>query len=111
MTAIDFGAILVALIAALGAWAAQRSATRASKFNTETSGRLEAERNAYERARAFDVDTIKRQAKELESLRAHNHKLEKELKQVKGRLRRLESLYPEWERLLHERIAEDDDHQ
>lgn len=111
MSAIDVGAILVAIIAALGAWAAQRSAAKASAFNTETSGRLEAERNAYERARAFDVDTINRQSRELEELRSHNHKLETELARVKDRLRRLEALYPEWERLLNERLDEDGDNE
>lgn len=111
MTPVDAGAVIVAIIAALGAWAAQRSATRASRFNTETSGRLEAERNAYERARSFDVDTIARQGRELSELRDKNYRLETMLDHVKNRLKRLEDLYPEWERLLYERLNEPDDYE
>lgn len=110
MSAIDIGSVLVALIAALSAWASQRSAQKANRINTSTSGRLEAERGAYERARAFDVQTIDRQDAEIAELRTKNKKLEQELERVKGRLHRLENLYPEWERLLHERIDETDDH-
>lgn len=112
MNLVDLGAILVAIIAALGAWAAQRSAAKASTFNTAVSGRLDAEKEAYNRARALDVETITRQDTELELLRKENETLRSELRVVKVRLRRLEHLYPEWERLLHERIEEqeqDDD--
>lgn len=108
MDLIDFGSILVALIAALGAWAAQRSASRTAQINTSVSGRLEAEREAYQRARAFDIQTIERQNEEIKELHEENYQLRDDLKKVKERLARLEDLYPEWERLLNERLNEPD---
>lgn len=111
MTPLDIGSIIVAIVAALGAWAAQRSAAKSNTFNTLVAGRLDAEREAYERARGFDVETIKRQDAEINELRAYNEALKNELKQVKARLRKLEVLFPEWERLLNERLAESDDHE
>lgn len=124
MGLIDLGAIIVAAIAALGAWAAQRSSAKASRINTTVSGRLEAERGAYERARVFDVETIERQAALIEELRRdndnqateiqklydQNESLRRELVVVKRRVSLLEHLTPEWERLLNERAeAEVDD--
>lgn len=111
MGAADIAAILVALIAALGAWAAQRSAAKASKVNTVVSSRLEAERQAYERARAFDVQTINRQNKEIKSLHTENERLRGDLRKIKKRLNKLETLFPQWERLLHERLDEETDDQ
>ena len=105
------GAIVVALIAALGGWASQRAASRASRINTSVSGRLEAEQGAYERARAFDVETIERQNVEIATLRVLVDKLREERDKLKARLRRIERLFPEWERLLSERINEQTDDQ
>lgn len=56
-------------IAAGGAWASQRSASKASTVNTSVTSRLEAEKEAYERARAFDIQTIERQQAEIKDLR------------------------------------------
>lgn len=106
MALIDLGAIIAAALAALGAWAAQRAASKASKVNTETSGRLEAEKGAYERARVFDLETIDRQNDEIDKLRVENETLKKEIVVVKTRLANLEHMIPEWERLLHERSTE-----
>lgn len=108
---VDFGAIIVALVAAFGAWAAQRSAANASRANTRVSGRLDAEKEAYERARVFDLETIDRQNAEIEKLRQENLELKKELAAVKARLATLEHTIPEWERLLNERIDEPYDHE
>lgn len=123
MDLIDLGAVLVAIIAAFGAWASQRSAAKASKFQTTFSSRMEAERGAYERARAFDTETILRQDteigilreanaaqdEEIQRLRDQNERLRRELAVVKRRVTRLESVTPEWERLLNERTDEADD--
>lgn len=107
LSLIDLGGALVAIIAGLGAWAAQRSAAKASKTNTTVSGRLEAEREAYERARSFDTQTIERQDAELTRLRDANESLRRELETVKKRVRHLEeNIHPELERLLNERIKE-----
>lgn len=111
MTALDIGGIIVAIVAALGAWAAQRAASNATKTNTEVSGRLEAERGAYERARVFDTETIRRQNEEILELRKENERLKKELAQVKARLRKLETsatAIKNIERLLHDRLDDPD---
>jgi flagellar motility protein MotE (MotC chaperone) len=108
MGLIDIGTIIVAVVAALGAWAAQRSAANASKVNVETSGRLDAEKGAYERARIFDLETIDRQNEELGRLREENEHLKEELAAVRERLATIEHLIPEWERLLHENLNESD---
>lgn len=97
MGAVEVGSVVVALIAAFGAWAAQRAAAKASTINTAVSGRLEAERGAYERARDFDIQTIERQqaeiaelrAKEIE-LRATNERLNEEIRKIAGRVLLLE---------------------
>lgn len=75
--------ILVALIAAASAYMAQRSAAKATVINTKTTTEAEqaraqadALREAYERARKFDVETIQRQDAELVELRQHIAKLE-----------------------------------
>jgi peptidoglycan hydrolase CwlO-like protein len=90
MGILDVGGVIIAIIAALGAWAAQRAAAKASTANTTVSGRLDAERGAYERARAFDVATIERQDHELKELREANKTLKEELAVVKARLAKLE---------------------
>lgn len=66
---IDLGGIAVAVIAAGGAYASQRAAARASNQNTAVTSRLDAEKEAYERARQFDIDTINRQQEEIKQLR------------------------------------------
>lgn len=62
--------ILVAILAAAAAYASQRSAAKASVINTQTVSAVDREKEAYERARAFDTETILRQDKEIEELRA-----------------------------------------
>jgi vacuolar-type H+-ATPase subunit D/Vma8 len=110
MQPIDFAAILVAAIAAFGAWAAQRAAAKANLLNSSVSGRLEAERDAYERARAFDIHTIARQDAELENVRRENEQLREELRTVKHRLAHLENdKIPYLERQLHAQNEELDD--
>ena len=94
MGMLDVGGILIAIIAALGAWAAQRSAAKASGVQKTASLKLEAERDAYERARAFDVDTIDRQDLELKALREENKILKEEIKHLKERLNQLEQRLP-----------------
>jgi len=90
MEILDFGGIVIAVIAAFGAWAAHRAAGKASITNTSVSGKLEAERGAYERARTFDVATINRQDKELKALREENKNLRSEIEVLKERLADLE---------------------
>lgn len=90
MEVLDFGAIFVALIAAIGAWAAQNSASRSSRINNEVSSRLNAEEQAYQRARDFDIKTIERQDEEIKELQTENKALRDEIFKLKSRLYVLE---------------------
>lgn len=67
--------IAVAFLAAGAAYASQRSAAKASVMNTQTVTAVDREKEAYERARAFDTETIRRQDEELQELRDDNRKL------------------------------------
>lgn len=67
--------VLVAILAAGAAYASQRSAAKASVMNTQTVTAVDREKEAYERARAFDTETIRRQDEELAELREDNRKL------------------------------------
>lgn len=79
--------ILVAAVAAFGAWASQRAAARASQLNTMTTSRVDMEREAYDRARAFDTETIRRQDLEIEELRAQIHRQDLEIEDLRARNR------------------------
>lgn len=74
--------VLVATIAALSAWAAQRAAARASVLNTSNTNRTDMEKEAYERARAFDTGTIARQDAEIAELRAAVAELRDEIRRL-----------------------------
>lgn len=95
--------ISVAVIAAGGAWAAQRSAARASMVNTSVTSRLEAEKEAYERARAFDIQTIERQQQEIKDLREQIVAMRERLARLEGKPISMLGL----EGLLSERLKED----
>lgn len=86
----NIASILAALVAALSAWAVSRSATRgaqkAKEIEAQTareSARSSAESEAYERARAFDTETITRQERKIESLEKALADRESELGQVR----------------------------
>lgn len=114
--------VIVSLIAALAGFASQRSAAKAQTRTAATSSRAELEKEAYERARAFDTETIKRQDDELSELRQHvkdlnsdvkrmasenetlhrenvtvledNHRLRAEVRSLRLRFTRIERKYP-----------------
>lgn len=78
----DWGSVItitVAVIAAASAYASQRAASRASTMNTKTVSRVDMEKEAYERARKFDIETIKRQDEEILELRADNQQLHEKI--------------------------------
>lgn len=76
MDATNLVSLAVAIIAALSAYASRRAslkaneaaAKEASRAAFETS-RVDMEKNAYERARDFDTETIARQTKRIAELR------------------------------------------
>jgi hypothetical protein len=78
-SAASWAAIVVALISALGAWAAQRSARSA----TTVSEKTKAETEAYIRARKMDVETIERQDKELDELRRRDEARELAIRELR----------------------------
>jgi small-conductance mechanosensitive channel len=90
--------IIVSVIAALAGYASQRAAVRATNKNAASSSRTEldktrteAEKEAYQRARAFDMETIQRQDAELEELRANQRTLNEDIKLVNRENTRLHS--------------------
>lgn len=100
--------IIVAIIAAASAIASQRAAARASTMNTNTTSRVDMEKDAYERARKFDTETIERQDAEILELRADNRILHEKVAvaQSEAREARRESRECQAEnRQLRERLA------
>jgi TolA-binding protein len=93
MDAVNVASVIVAAIAALSAYASQRNASRASTINTQATSRVDMEKEAYERARQFDTDTIERQDKEIQELRQEIAVLKaehrKELEEFREENRRL----------------------
>ena len=78
-TVTALASIVVAGIAASSAYASQRSAARATTVNTDKTTRSDMEKEAYERARAFDTETIRRQDTEIGELRQENEDLRSEM--------------------------------
>lgn len=86
----NIASILAAIVAALSAWAVSRSATKGANKakeieaqTTRESARSNAESEAYERARAFDTETIARQATQIQELQRALGERESELGQVR----------------------------
>jgi predicted RNase H-like nuclease (RuvC/YqgF family) len=113
----DYASIIAGIIAALSAWAVSRSAGKANKLakELETQAQVESERvkaegvkettrsqaetEAYERARAFDIATIERQTAEILQVRADNVHLNADVKRVN---RENQELFAEREALRNE---------
>jgi peptidoglycan hydrolase CwlO-like protein len=83
--------IVVAVIAAGSAYASQRAAARASTLNTSTSSRVDMEKEAYDRARKFDIETIQRQDEEIADLRADNEALHEKIDVARAEARQARS--------------------
>lgn len=66
---------IVTLIATFVGWLTNRASNKASVTNVTTSSRVEMEKEAYERARKLDTDTINRQDAELKELEEKYDKL------------------------------------
>lgn len=67
--------LIVSLIAAIVGWLTNRASNKASVTNVTTSSRVEMEKEAYERARKMDTETINRQDAELKDLEDKYDKL------------------------------------
>lgn len=90
MDATNVASLVVAAIAALAAVASQRSASKASTISAKTA----AEEDAYNRARAFDLETIARLEREVNEERARNKDLEEQVDILRWRIGRLERGLP-----------------
>lgn len=106
---IAWAPVIVAIIAAAGAVASRSSTGKTNVEVATTSGRLAAETEAYERAKAFDVATINEQNKQIADLRQENKfllveqaKMKDRIKKLEGLLERLGRQYPEIERTVNE---------
>lgn len=86
---VNVGGLLVAIVAAFGAWAAAKVSAKATNTNAALSARVAAEDGAYERAREFDMSIIDRQEIELKELRAENEKQKVKIKQIEEENQRL----------------------
>lgn len=107
--------IVPALVAALAAYAAGRSSSKVTRANAQDNNRVEMEKEAYDRARRFDTETITRQDAEMAELRAEmatvkaeattvllenrqvmvkNQKLERRVQTLTNRVNRLEEALP-----------------
>jgi hypothetical protein len=127
----DYASIIAGIIAALSAWAVSRSAGKANRLakeleaqaqveaervrleGTKETTRSQAETEAYERARAFDIATIERQTAEILQVRADNVHLNADVKRVNRENQELfnerEALRNEIRAMHEERIKERQD--
>lgn len=90
MDPVNIATIFVALVAAFSAYASQRAAAKASTSNTTTVSRVDMEKEAYDRARSYDTETIRRQDEEIKELRDDNARLHAEVKSLRERIARIE---------------------
>jgi predicted transcriptional regulator len=79
---VGFASIAISIIAAVGGWLAARESRKASTTNTNTSSRVVLEEEAYQRARAYDKETIERQSNELRELRDEAEEHEADIRQL-----------------------------
>lgn len=84
-----FATIIISLIGAAGAYLAARASAKASMKNVTTSSRVEMEKEAYERARKLDTETIQRQDAELDELRENQKALNTDVKMVNSENQRV----------------------
>lgn len=82
LNSLGIASILVSIIAAIGAYLSARESRKANVKNTDASGRVEMEKEAYQRARAMDVATIERQEKRIKELEEEADDTELTLKQI-----------------------------
>lgn len=83
---LNFGAILIAVIAALGTWASHRQSSKAAIVNEKAKAEVE----AYNRARAMDLRTMELQDAEFHELRDKHETLKKRVGEVELRNEELE---------------------
>jgi regulator of replication initiation timing len=101
--------IAISVIGAIGVWISSRESRKATTTNTAASGRVEMEKEAYERARALDTETIRRQHDEIQELRDNQTHINEDVKMVH---RENQQLHEENAQVREEnsRVLEDNEH-
>jgi len=89
--AIDVASLGAAAIAAAGSWLARRSAGKATISSTTITSRLDMEKEAYERARKLDTETIERQDQEIQELRESDAEKSRIIREQAHRIQTLEA--------------------
>lgn len=82
--------LAVAAVAAVGAWASQRASSKASTVST----RMDAEKEAYERARKMDTETITRLQNENKELRDLVQNLRGQVELCNQNIQKLQDRFP-----------------
>jgi peptidoglycan hydrolase CwlO-like protein len=88
----DWALIVVALVTLAGAIFSARAVSKAAELNANasvTSDKIQAETEAYQRARKMDVDTIEHQDREIDELRKENANLEARIRTLQTDLNKL----------------------
>ncbi len=98
----NIASFIVSVVTGLAAYAAARSANKATVRNAEINSRTTMEEEAYDRARKFDTETIKRQDEELIEVREVNKKLSIEIAELQEANRKLAHVQSENENLKDE---------
>lgn len=90
--------MFVAFVAAVSGFAAQKASVKATTHAADESSRVLMEKEAYERARHFDIETITRQsdqitrqAEEIDGLRTEVDELHEKVRVLMTQVRQLES--------------------
>lgn len=85
----SWAAIFIASVAAFGSWLSHKASSNASIKTSDNTSRVEMEKEAYERARKLDTDTIARQDTEMAELRTENQRLRKDNEALHAEIREL----------------------
>ena len=75
--------VLIALIGAIGAYFTQRAAAKANSRDKQETTKADAEKEAYNRALAFDKGTIEAQNKKIAELEAESERRKEETEQLR----------------------------
>jgi septal ring factor EnvC (AmiA/AmiB activator) len=86
MDGASWAVVIVGAISLVSAFLSGRAAKTAARHTSDASvmnSRTQAETEAYNRARKMDTETIERQAKEIEQIRANSENLREKLRELK----------------------------
>lgn len=85
----SLAAIFIATVAAVGSWLSHKTSSQAAIKTSDNASRVEMEKEAYERARKLDTETIARQDTEMAELRTENLRLRRDNEALHAEIREL----------------------